>query len=1229
MNTPPLAGSVPAVTGTVAAAGSPFQRPLAFGRRTLLAGLLGLGVGAYLDTSPMTSWTAYAAKPKLTAGSIPTPPGPYAIAATSELSDDVFATNEVLIGPDDEVLPFYNPASQAVEALVLSGATVFHLHRDPTQATGWAYAEFDLQGTLTSVTSVAVAADGTRVYALLWGNPDPQNNWSGSPYWLTWLNGATSWDEGYVAPIDDDIYPPDPGPIKGGISREGVPYFYTSTVSGTTTSLTGWVATGEDDEPLSAQDYLDLDISSLSGTVQDFLILYDTNATNTVGYALVLFSTGVLSVYAQQDEIFPDSPLTDAGSTGVTELMWAWASPSSTTGVPGYAFQGNVPSYGEGAYFCDEDGNFTRVSDAPETGSSTVAVWLMNDQYTVNLLDSDGTLQTIQQTAPGVFADPLPIANGVPGSVKPGLVAVYGVPTDPTRATLFGVGADETLSVLTLDDTGWTQTQVQQDDVVASAVSCYRVTMSVLDSNGSPIRYGQAQVSSDRLVGLWQDTGSTILVPGTPVTLTGDLSGQITFSVPAEELDTAVLTAQALDGSGQPSGSPLTVAGDYDVRSFLGGSAALNDLGTMQASTLTGAKNPDGSTLLPGLDSDSAGAVVKGLSGAIAAGSGQAPAADAVKAYKLERHGTKLTASTSRNAKEYGETAVSSSIGSFFHSLGHALRHALAKVTSAVVRWADDLKQWVVELATDLTQLAAYAINDMRDAFHVIGGWFSTLGADIKKAITWLKREILGVLTGVGKNATTIGNLLGDGPNQLIGIVQGIEKQVDGWFAQQETTVTGWITELASAVEDATFGSSQPLSSPPSDTGSSTAMNDLSTAIGWMAKVVNDSPGKWLYDKLMQHLPQTPGPDLSGVFDQVLQDLTNAWKDSVDLAADIATTLWDSFRDLSSKGALTETKVSDWFGDINAVVVKTLQLCDAIADAVLDFVIAALKILDDYLSYEWSLTSIRPILKLILDELGFDPTISLQRLVSLVTAFPLTLVRTLTGLDPVFSTGSDAATATSDSGDRFCYTTAAISQFIWTIADVGGDFELMAQEGASSRPQQPGIIDYFDIICPLLQTLLLLPGRDNNLIWNGLPTDTNLPGLLPGTVFSSIVPSLFKIAAKAKAAAPTPDPDVIQYYQQAPAQADPLAQYYDPIVSMLAAMANAVLGGWYSYKNATDTTGEVEAIVGAVLGNASNLTAPLTTYWLNASLEDVPVIVKIIIDGVAGLGAGALYAGSA
>ena len=1211
---------------------SPFQHPPAFSRRTLLAGILGLGLGAYLDASPLTSWTAFASPPTVVAGNLPPQPTPFAVTASSELSDDAFATADVLIGDEDAVLPFYNPFSKTDEALVFSGGNLNHLRRDPTQATGWAYTAFDLQQTLTSITSVAVAANNTQVYVLLLGNPDEYNNPSGSPYWLTWLDDAVTWNEGFVAPLDDQLYPPDPGPLKGGISRDGTPYFYSASVSGTTVSLLTWATTGDLSNPLGYLDVLDADVNT---GLQDFFLLYDTNPPTDpngppTGFAFLLTTDGLLNVYAQQGTTFPTSPMSDAGTSGVTELMWAWSSPGSTTGLPGYAIQGTPPTLEEGTFFCDENGNFAQVADLPGPGPSVVSVWLLNDLYTVNLLDTNGVLQTIQQSGPGTWADPLPLTNGVPGSPKPGLVAVYGVATDPTRSTLFAIGADESLSVLSLDDSGWTQTQVQQSNTVGVQLSCYRLTISVVDSNGSPVRYGQAQLAADRPVGLWQDIGSTIITPSTPVTMTSDIHGQIIVSVPAEEIDVAQLTVQAVNPDNSLS-TAQAVASDYDVRNFMAGTAPLTSVGPMSATTLSTAQNSDGTLLMPDLG-DNASGLVTGLSSAITAGNGGPPAAGQPHAYRFELDGKKLKVATSHDPHAFGTAPrpeLNLSLSHAFDSIGHALRHDVAKIVTAVVKYVDG---WIVDLETTISDLASYAINDMKDAFHVISGWFITFGADIVKAVKWLQREIFDFLSSVGANATTISTVLAAAPANLTTIINGIKREVDGWFAQQEVTVAGWIGELATAVEDATFGSSQPLTSPPTDTGSSTAENGLPKDIHWIFEVVNDCPGKWLYDKLMQHLPKDPGPDLSGVFDTAIDDLATAFTDSTDLATGIVHTIWDLLKGLTDASKVTEVEMATWFNGINGIAQDVLKLCDAIADTVLDFVTTGLSILGDYLSYRWSLTSIDPILKLILDKLGYDPKITLDRLVSLAIGFPLTLVRSIRGDSPVFSTNTAAKRASNVGGpadtiESFFYTIAAVSQFIWTGADVIGDLELLVEQGESSRPQAPGIIDYYDILCPIAENVFLLPGFNDDLIWTGFPTDANLPQLIAPAVITALITPIFKIAQKAGYVPSGPsDPDVVQYYDNAPVMKNALAQYYGPVVSMTAGVANTVLSSMYSDKNSSSTSSAVNSIFASVLGNASNIGAPLTTWWLNDSLEDVPVAVKVVIDGVAGSGAGIAYA---
>ena len=62
--------------------------------------------------------------------------------------------------------------------------------------------------------------------------------------------------------------------------------------------------------------------------------------------------------------------------------------------------------------------------------------------------------------------------------------------------------------------------------------------------------------------------------------VTADVKGEITFSVPAEELDCATLVVQAHDFDGNPTGSAFTVTPDTDVRGFLGGTGTLTDQGS-------------------------------------------------------------------------------------------------------------------------------------------------------------------------------------------------------------------------------------------------------------------------------------------------------------------------------------------------------------------------------------------------------------------------------------------------------------------------------------------------------------------------------------------------------------------------------------------------------------------------------------------------------------------------
>jgi hypothetical protein len=93
-----------------------------------------------------------------------TQPTPYSPQASCELSEDYFLTQNLLIEPGDEVIPFVNPFTQMVEAIVFTqanGGSVYHLQRDPSAMGGWLPATINLTGNVSDPTSVAVAANNT------------------------------------------------------------------------------------------------------------------------------------------------------------------------------------------------------------------------------------------------------------------------------------------------------------------------------------------------------------------------------------------------------------------------------------------------------------------------------------------------------------------------------------------------------------------------------------------------------------------------------------------------------------------------------------------------------------------------------------------------------------------------------------------------------------------------------------------------------------------------------------------------------------------------------------------------------------------------------------------------------------------------------------------------------------------------------------------------------------
>ena len=566
-----------------------------------------------------------------------------------------------------------------------------------------------------------------------------------------------------------------------------------------------------------------------------------------------------------------------------------------------------------------------------------------------------------------------------------------------------------------------------------------------------------------------------------------------------------------------------------------GGTGSLTDIGPLTPGALLSARNADGTPLAPtltNLPSDQQQQAATASTGAlkqlITAGTTAAPSGpNAVQSFKLDLSSGVPTFVTSTDSNAYGSLTAALdldfSFSHLFDSIGHALRHAAMKLKTAVVAWSEDAGSWLVNLAVtigdDVVNFANLAISDIKDAFHLIGGFFQALGADIKAAIAWLKHNVLELLREAGQNAATIQGWLQQAPAELTTVITGIDISAKNFFSSKEQQAHQLIQYLETQVEDETFGSAAPLPPPTDDSGSAGTQNALLKDLGLIGKVMNDMPGKWLMDKLLSYLPVTDtGPQVSpDTFAPLVDDLTQVWEDVVDLSQSLITLIEATAQDsLATKEQVTQMEMTAWFADLDQTVHDLLQLADAIADLVLQLVIAGISAIGTYFSYQYQVLGRTSILGLILDEAGIDPTLSLDHLVSLVVAYPATLIGRILGHDSLFPAatqavgdGPQAPGAAADSYQVGLGICGAVAQGVWGMADLVGDLQSFG-DASGKRGSPSGVIDYFDILCPVAETVLLWPSKsfpDGSTaypFYGGIADNTTDWELLPPTILTAI-----------------------------------------------------------------------------------------------------------------------------
>ena len=369
-----------------------------------------------------------------------------------------------------------------------------------------------------------------------------------------------------------------------------------------------------------------------------------------------------------------------------------------------------------------------------------------------------------------------------------------------------------------------------------------------------------------------------------------------------------MLTAQALDSTGEPTGQPFTITPNIDVQNFLAGTHSLTDIGKLTNDALTKATipvdpaNPDGpqTTVFPNLTSDGAGPVALAINHVATLGL-QPKVAGAVQSAMFDLTTTPPTFHTSPSPNGFdslrgqlGDPAWWDSAKNDAESAFHGLRHGLLEFKRMVTSWEKDTEQWVVNLTVDIgngiDNVMTYVISDVKTAIHAISSFFHALGADIRTAWEWLEHNVLSLLKEAAANAAVISGLLTEGITQFTDVLSTIEKAADG-FAGQEAKVTAEIQKLQNDLGDVTAGGAAPPPAPTSDTGANITDDLLKTGTD-VAKILQKSPGWWLYNKIAPYLsPGAPGPVINpataAAVDTLLSDLVGDLTDSFHLVGDI------------------------------------------------------------------------------------------------------------------------------------------------------------------------------------------------------------------------------------------------------------------------------------------------------------------------------------------------------
>ena len=289
------------------------------------------------------------------------------------------------------------------------------------------------------------------------------------------------------------------------------------------------------------------------------------------------------------------------------------------------------------------------------------------------------------------------------------------------------------------------------------------------------------------------------------------------------------------------------------------------------------------------------------------------------------------------------------------------------------------------------------------------------------------------------------------------------------------------------------------------------------------------------------------------------------------------------------------------------------MLCDKLADTGLDAMKAALGGFDDILTTP--LVTTVPLLSQILSFAHIDMDITVGQVLSMLIAFPATLISKVAfGTGVIFPDSPAAAGDLGDGGpDKWGVALNLISgvtQTIWALVDEYEDGQSgVTPKGGGQAPSAPAWTNWFDFVCPYILAVTGWPSAPLSTTQSAAPfgsfpepPGTKRTGLLPYIVAVSILePTAAAFAYSWKTGAKTED------------QNSTFNTYFQPFALIACGVAALVLNHKYLYANNGRSNDKCEL----VLGNLSNIFAWLGLQALIDATDGFTLALKMIIDVVA------------